>query len=378
MSTDLLVIVLILNVLALLLLLWQIRRSPYDRLLRLEGYLAALERSFTGQLAALTGTTEQKLEQVRGVVESRLALMQADNSAKLEQMRVTVDEKLHATLEQRLGESFRLVSERLEQVHKGLGEMQNLASGVGDLKKVLTGVKARGVWGEIQLGSILEQILTCEQYARNVATKRGSAERVEFAVRLPGRGEYGQGEVWLPIDAKFPQEDYQVMFDEYERGNLARSEEAARRLEARIRLEARSIREKYLDPPHTTDFAIMFLPVEGLYAEALRRPGLCDALQRECRVIVTGPTTLAAILNSLSMGFRTLAIEKRSSEVWTLLGAVKTEFGRFGDLLDKTQKKLEEAAVTIEQASRRSRTIQRQLTDVQALPIPDSAAALKD
>lgn len=430
---GLLVLVLILNVVTLLLLLWVWRQSPYDRLVRLEGHLSALERgqaqseqmireeiargraeanlnarqgrdeqgsalntfsesvarrmteiatlqknqldSFASLLAALTGTTEQKLEQVRGTVESRLTLLQAENSAKLEQMRATVDEKLHATLEQRLGESFKQVSEQLEKVHQGLGEMQSLATGVGDLKRVLTNVKTRGVWGEIQLGNILEQILTSEQYSRNVATRPGSAERVEFAIRLPGRDE-GCDEVLLPIDAKFPQEDYQRMLDEYERGNPALAEEAAKQLEARIRLEAKSIKEKYLDPPHTTDFAIMFLPVEGLYAEVLRRPGLCESLQRECRVVITGPTTLSAILNSLQMGFRTLAIERRSSEVWSLLGAVKTEFGKFGDLLDKTHKKLEEAAATIDHASKKSRTIERRLKDVQALPAPDTAAIL--
>ncbi|MGD0154063.1 MAG: DNA recombination protein RmuC [Thermacetogeniaceae bacterium] len=434
MVTGLLILTLILNGATLLLLAWIWRRSPYERLVRLEGYLAALERgsaqveqafrdefarsrteasltarqgrdeqgstlnafgesvsrrmteiatlqknqldSFACQLTALTGATEQKLEQVRGTVEAKLTQLQAENSAKLEQMRATVDEKLSATLEQRLGESFKLVSERLEQVHKGLGEMQSLATGVGDLKKVLTNVKTRGVWGEIQLGAILDQILTGDQYACNVATRPGSTERVEFAIRLPGRDPDGREEVLLPIDAKFPQEDYQRMLDEYERGNPALAEEAAKQLETRIRLEAKSIKEKYLDPPHTTDFAIMFLPVEGLYAEVLRRPGLCEALQREHRVVITGPTTLAAILNSLQMGFRTLAIERRSSEVWSLLGAVKTEFGKFGDLLDKTHKKLEEAAATIDSASKKSRTIERRLKDVQALPAPDIAALL--
>lgn len=417
MVVNLLALLLVLNGAALLLLIWVWRRNPHDRLVRLEGYLTALERgqaqaeqALRGEIARsraeagldarqgrdelgsalgafgdtvsrrmteIAGITEQKLEQVRGAVESRLTLLQAENSSKLEQMRATVDEKLHATLEQRLGESFKLVSERLELVHKGLGEMQSLASGVGDLKKVLAGVKTRGVWGEIQLGSILEQILTPEQYARNVATRPGSAERVEFAIRLPGGGGSpgaGGGEVWLPVDAKFPQEDYQRMLEEYERGNLARSEEHAKQLEARVRLEARRIREKYLAPPHTTDFAIMFLPVEGLYAEVLRRPGLCESLQRECRVVITGPSTLAALLNSLQMGFRTLAIEQRSSEVWSLLGAVKTEFGKFGDILDKTHKKLEEAAATIDDAGRRSRAIERRLRDVQVLPAPSPDA----
>ncbi|MCR4399270.1 MAG: DNA recombination protein RmuC [Syntrophomonadaceae bacterium] len=292
----------------------------------------------------------------------------------LEQMRAVVDEKLHATLERRLGESFRQVSERLEQVHKGLGEMQSLAAGVGDLKKVLTNVKTRGVWGEVQLGNILEQMLTPDQYAANVATKPHSGERVEFAVRLPGRDEGSC--VWLPIDAKFPQEDYHRLLEATENGDPVAAEEAARQLEQRIRQEARSISEKYIDPPHTTDFAIMFLPTESLYAEVLRRPGLADALQRQYRVNVAGPTTLAALLNSLSLGFRTLAIERRSGEVWTLLGAVKTEFGRFGDILEKTQKKLQEASNSIDQATRRSRTIERKLKGVQELPAVEAARQL--
>jgi DNA recombination protein RmuC len=409
---NLLVLLLVLNVIIALLLIWVWRRIPHDRLVRLEGYLSAQERgrvqaeqalreeiarsrnetnltlgafgdTVSRRMTEIAGITEQKLEQVRGAVESRLTQLQTENSAKLEQMRATVDEKLHATLEQRLGESFKLVSERLELVQRGLGEMQSLASGVGDLKKVLTGVKTRGVWGEIQLGNILEQLLTPEQYARNVATRPGSAERVEFAIRLPGQDDSG-GAVWLPVDAKFPQEDYQRMLEEYERGNLAQAEECAKQLEARVRLEARSIREKYLAPPHTTDFAIMFLPVEGLYAEVLRRPGLCESLQREHRVAIAGPSTLAAFVNSLQMGFRTLAIEKRSSEVWSLLGAVKTEFGKFGDILDKTHKKLEEAAATIDDAGRRSRAIERRLRDVQALPaqppdaLPDASPVLVD
>jgi len=294
-------------------------------------------------------------------------VLQDDNSAKLEQMRLVVDEKLHATLEKRLGDSFKLVSERLEMVHRGLGEMQSLASSVGDLKKVLTNIKARGMWGEVQLGALLEQILTREQYEQNVPTKKGSNERVEYAIKLPGR-DGGDEMIWLPIDAKFPQEDYQRLVEAQEQANAELAEEAARQLENRIKLEARTIREKYIDPPHTTDFAILFLPVEGLYAEIVRKAGLCELLQREFRVVVAGPTTLAALLNSLQMGFRTLAIERRSSEVWALLGAVKTEFGRFGDLLDKTQKKLQEASSTIENAARKSRTIEKKLRDVQALP----------
>ena len=322
---------------------------------------------FSGLLLSLTQSNETKMSQMRETVESRLQMLQDDNSAKLEQMRVIVDEKLHATLERRLGDSFKLVSERLEMVHRGLGEMQSLASSVGDLKKVLTNIKARGMWGEVQLGALLEQVLTREQYEQNVATKKGSNERVEYAIKLPGRDDKDEV-VWLPIDAKFPQEDYQRLIEAQEQANAELAEEAARQLENRIKLEARTIREKYIDPPHTTDFAVLFLPVEGLYAEIVRKPGLCEFMQREFRVVVAGPTTLAALLNSLQMGFRTLAIERRSSEVWVLLSAVKTEFGRFGDLLDRTQKKLQEASSTIENAAKKSRTIEKKLRDVQALP----------
>jgi DNA recombination protein RmuC len=261
-----------------------------------------------------------------------------------------------------------MVSERLELVHKGLGEMQTLASGVGDLKKVLTNVKTRGTWGEIQLGNLLEQILTLEQYAQNVVTKKGSNERVEFAIKLPGRDK-NDSVVWLPIDAKFPLEDYQKLVEAQEQANLGLIEEFGKLLETRIKSEAKDIREKYIDPPHTTDFGILFLPVEGLYAEVLRRPGLCDLLQREYRVTITGPTTLAALLNSLQMGFRTLAIEKRSSEVWVVLGAIKTEFAKFGELLDKTHKKLEEASNIIDDATKKSRTIEKKLNKVQELPL---------
>jgi DNA recombination protein RmuC len=322
---------------------------------------------FSSQLLSLTQSNEQRLNQMRETVESRLRVLQEDNSARLEQMRVIVDEKLHSTLERRLGESFKLVSDRLEMVHKGLGEMQLLASSVGDLKKVLTNIKTRGTWGEIQLGALLEQVLTRDQYEQNVATKKGSSERVEYAIKLPGRDE-GDGIVWLPIDAKFPQEDYQRLIDAQEQANPDLAADAVRQLENRIKLEAKTIKEKYIDPPHTTDFAMLFLPTEGLYAEIVRNTNLCEFLQREFRVVVAGPTTLAALLNSLQMGFRTLAIERRSSEVWALLGAVKTEFGRFGDLLDKTQKKLQEASSTIENAAKKSRTIERKLRDVQALP----------
>jgi DNA recombination protein RmuC len=311
---------------------------------------------------------------LRLTVETRLTAIQADNSAKLEEMRKTVDEKLHATLEQRLGESFKLVSDRLEQVHRGLGEMQTLAAGVGDLKKVLTNVKTRGTWGEVQLAALLDQVLTAEQYASNVATRPGSNDRVEFAIRLPGR-EVGEP-VWLPIDAKFPSEDYQRLVDAQERADVVGVEAAGKALETRLKDEARTIREKYIQPPHTTDFAILYLPTEGLYAEALRRPGLAEALQRDQRVSLAGPTTLAAMLNSLQMGFRTLAIEQRSSEVWAVLGAVKTEFSKFGEALAHTKKKLQEASNTIDKAEVRTRAVTRKLKEVEALPAVAAVALI--
>ena len=333
--------------------------------------------SFSKQLVNLTGTNDQKLESMRRTIEERIKHLQEENSKKLDQMRVTVDEKLQSTLEKRLGESFRMVSDRLEMVHKGLGEMQTLASSVGDLKHVLTNVKTRGTWGEIQLGLLLEQVLAPEQYAENVATKKRSADRVEFAIKLPGRTGDRDDVVWLPIDAKFPQEDYQRLVEAQDAANAVLAEEASKKLEAVIKNEAKTIREKYLDPPATTDFAVMYLPTEGLYAEIIRRAGLCEVLQREYRVVVAGPTTLAALLNSLQMGFRTLAVEQRSSEVWKLLGAVKTEFGRFGDLLDKTHKKLQEASTTIENATKKSRTIEKKLKRVEDLPASDSAGILE-
>ena len=346
------------------------------------GQLATLQgqqlEAFAQQLSRLTQSNDQRFEQLRLSVETRLGAIQADNAQRLEEMRKTVDEKLHATLEQRLGESFKLVSERLEQVHKGLGEMQTLAAGVGDLKKVLGNVKTRGTWGEVQLDALLEQLLTAEQYGRNVATRPGSGERVEFAIRLPGR-EVGRPDappVWLPIDAKFPLEDYQRLLDAQERVDPLAVETAAKALESRLRDEAKKIRDKYVEPPHTTDFAILYLPTEGLYAEALRRPALADALQRDYRITLAGPTTLAALLNSLQMGFRTLAIERRSSEVWAVLGAVKTEFGKFGEALDATRKKLEQATKSIESAGVRTRQIERKLKGVEALPALDAQARL--
>lgn len=321
----------------------------------------------TGQLHQLTQRNTQSLETLRQSVETKLSSIQTDNNQKLEQMRQTVDEKLHNTLEQRLGESFKLVSDRLEQVHNGLGEMRTLASGVGDLKKVLTNVKIRGTWGEVQLDTILDQVLSPEQYDKNVSTRPNSTERVEFAIKLPGR-DLTDDVVWLPIDAKFPLEDYQKLVEAQDSVNLGGIEEASKALEIRIKAEAKKIRDKYLEPPYTTDFGLLFLPIEGLYAEVIRRPGLFDYLQREYRVTVVSPTTISAILNSLQMGFKTLAIEKRSSEVWMVLGAVKTEFGKFGDVLAKTKKKLDEARNTIESAEVRSRAIDRQLRQVEALP----------
>jgi DNA recombination protein RmuC len=323
---------------------------------------------FAEQLKSLTTSNEGRLDKLRETVEERLRLIQDDNARKLEQMRATVDEKLHDTLERRLGESFKLVSERLESVQKGLGEMQTLASGVGDLKKVLTNVKTRGTFGEIQLGSLLEQILTSGQYDSNVETRKGSGQRVEFALKLPGRDAVSDAVVWLPIDAKFPQEDYLRLVEAQEAGDLAAAADAFKQLDRAVREMAKNIRDKYLDPPNTTDFGVMFLPTEGLYAEVLRRPELFEVLQRDYKVVITGPTTLAALLNSLQMGFRTLAIEKRSSEVWSMLGAVRTEFAKFGVVLDKTRKKIQEAGNHIDQAATRSRVIERKLRDVQGLP----------
>ncbi|CAG7598420.1 DNA recombination protein RmuC homolog [Candidatus Vallotia tarda] len=323
------------------------------------------------QLAALSESNERRLSEVRETLEKKLKDIESNNATKLDEMRRVVDEKLHATLEQRLGESFKLVSDRLEQVHRGLGEMQTLASGVGDLKKVLTNVKTRGNWGEVQLQALLEQMLTIDQYAKNVATVPGSSERVEFAIRLPGQNESKQCNaqpVWLPVDAKFPREDYERLIEAQEQADPISLEEATRALEMRIKLEAKAITDKYISPPHTTDFAILFLPTEGLYAEILRRPGLTDTLQRDCRIMIAGPTTLAALLNSLQMGFRTLAIEKRSSEVWQVLGAVKTEFGKFGDVLAKTKNQLATVTRSIELAETRTRQMNRKLRDVEALP----------
>jgi len=332
-----------------------------------EAALHRLRESLVEQLRGMGEANERRLGEVRTAVDARLVQLQDGNEKKLEQMRATVDEKLHATLETRLGESFKQVADRLEQVHKGLGEMQTLARDVGSLNRVLTNVKTRGIFGEMQLAGLLEQVFTPDQYATHVATVPGSSERVEFAIRLPGQRADGVP-LWLPIDAKFPREDYERLLDAQERADPVATEAAAKAIETRLRLEAKSIRDKYVAPPHTTDFGILFVPAEGLYAEALRRPGLLEALQREFKVMLAGPTTLLATLTSLQMGFRTLALEKRSAEVWEVLGAVKTEFGKFGDVLARTKKKLDEASSTIEQAATRTRAMERRLKTVEALP----------
>ena len=324
-------------------------------------------KAFGERIAQLTQSSEARLDALRATLEQRLDLLREENAQKLEQMRATVDEKLHATLEQRLDASFRQVSERLEQVHRGLGEMQTLASGVGDLKRVLTNVRSRGTWGEVQLGTLLADCLAPGQYARNVATRPGSGERVEYAVKFPGRSEDG-APCWLPIDAKFPLEDWQRLQDAIERADADAVDTSRRALDQFFKAQARMIRDKYVEAPHTTDFAIMFVPTEGLFAEAVARPGLADTLQREFRVTLAGPTNLVAMLNSLQLGFRTLAIERRSTEVWRVLGAVKTEFGRFGDLLAKTKDRLDQVGKTLDEAGRKSTTIARKLRDVEALP----------
>lgn len=354
-----------------------LREEVFSSFKKFEDSLFHQFTTFSERLEKLTQMNDKKFEELKEKVEQKLQTLQENNSLKLEEMRVTVDEKLHSTLEKRLGESFKLVSDRLEQVHKGLGEMQTLAVGVGDLKKVLTNVKSRGTWGEIQLENLIDQMLTPDQYAKNIATKKGSGDRVEFAIKMPGRGSDKNEFLWLPIDAKFPMEDYQRLQIAQDAVDLVAIEEASKALENRIKGEAKTIFNKYLDPPNTTDFALMFLPVEGLFAEVLRRPGLIEKIQSEYKVVLTGPTTLTAILNSLQMGFRTLAIEKRSSEVWSLLGAVKTEFGKFGDILEKTQKKLAEASNTIDDASKRSRAIERKLRDVQELPQSEKQVGLE-
>ncbi len=337
------------------------RKSREESVAALKQFGASLD----ARLLTLTQHNAERMNEVRGTLEAKLKELQTDNAAQLERMRETVDEKLKTTLETRLGESFKLVSERLEQVHRGLGEMQTLAQGVGDLKRVLGNVKTRGTFGEVQLGALLEQILSAEQYASNVATLPGSSERVEYAIRLPGSAPGAP--VWLPIDAKFPREDYERLLDAQDRADAEAAGVAALALERRIRDEAKRIREKYIGPPHTTDFALLFLPTEGLYAELIRRPGLFEALQRDYRITLAGPTTLAALLNSLQMGFRTLAIEQRSSEVWQILGAVKNEFGKFGEVLERTQKQIDTVSKSIGAAGVRTRAIERRLRSVETL-----------
>ena len=319
----------------------------------------------TNQLSTVMQANEKRIQELRESVEKRLTLLQQDNNQKLEQMRATVDEKLHATLEKRLGESFKLVSDKLEQVHKGFGEMQTLATGVGDLKKVLTNVKTKGIWGEVQCENLLEQILTKDQFIKQVKIVPGSQNIVDFAIKLPGKENEP---VLLPLDSKFPLETYQLIIDSQQAGDNDLVKTYTKELERQLMMEAKNIHEKYISPPHTTDFAIMYLPIEGLYAQVLQQSDIQSKLQEKYRIVISGPTTLAALLNSLQMGFKTLAIEKRSSEVWSILAAVKTEFEKFGDILDKTQKKLQEAGNTIETASRKSRTIERKLRGVESLP----------
>jgi DNA recombination protein RmuC len=331
--------------------------------------------TLTRQLQDMSESNARRLAEIRTTLDAQLQQLQASNAAKLDEMRATVDEKLQSTLQTRLGESFKQVADRLEQVHKGLGEMQTLAQGVGDLKHLLSNVKTRGMFGEAQLGALLEQVMAPDQYATQVATRPGSRHVVDFAIRLPGRGDDGEP-CWLPIDAKFPNEDYERLLDAQQRADAEGVELAARGLEQRIKLEAKSLADKYVEPPHTTDFAILFLPTEGLYAEVLRRPGLMEVLQREYRVTLAGPTTLMAMLNSLQMGFRTLALEKRSSEVWQVLGAVKTEFGKFGDVLAKVKTQTQTVLNSLESAETRSRALGRALRSVEALPEEASKALL--
>jgi DNA recombination protein RmuC len=328
------------------------------------------------RLGELTESNRKALEGVRVTLDTRLIELQAGNEKKLEQMRVTVDEKLQSTLEKRLGESFKLVSDQLESVQKGLGEMQSLATGVGDLKRVLTNVKARGTWAEVQLGALLEEILTPAQFERNVHVEPGSREMVEYAVKLPGPKDDPAACVWLPIDSKFPQEDYARVQDAADCGDADAANAACDALARAIKLEAQSIRDKYVKPPHTTDFAIMFLATEGLYAEVVRRPALVEDLQQQYRVVVAGPTTLAALLSSLRMGFQTLAIEQQAVEVWRVLGAVKTEFGKFGDVLDKVKRQLDTAGRSIEETGRRTRAMERRLRGVEQLPDQEAGLVL--
>jgi DNA recombination protein RmuC len=351
-----------------------------DSITKSFGGLAGVQKeqlqSFGEQIKTLTTDHNSGQEKLRGLIDNSLKELREDNGKKLEEMRNTVDEKLQGTLEKRLAAAFNQVSERLDKVHKGLGEMQSLANGVGDLKKVLTNVKTRGVWGEYQAGNILEEILTPEQYLTNVSVRRGSQEVVEFAVKMPGSTEDSDDFVLLPIDSKFPQEDYHRLIAAQESADIEAVKTAAKSLENSIKREARTIRDKYVNPPRTTNFAVMFLPTESLYAEVLRQPGLAETIQREFRVMIAGPTTLAALLNSLSVGFRTLAIQKRSAEIWKLLGAVKTQFGTFSNLLENVQKKLNDASIAMDKAKKRSQMIERKLTKVEELPRDEAVALL--
>jgi len=335
----------------------------------------SLSDTLTTQLSQVSESNARRMAEIRQTLEAQLAQLQTTNTAKLDEMRATVDEKLQTTLQARLGESFKQVAERLEQVHKGLGEMQSLAQGVGDLKHLLTNVKTRGMFGEAQLAGLLEQVFVPDQYAVQVATRPGSKNVVDFAIKLPGKSDTG-APLWLPIDAKFPNEDYERLLDAQANADVVGAEAAAKALEMRIRLEAKSISEKYVEPPYTTDFAILFLPTEGLYAEVLRRPGLMESLQRDHRITLAGPTTLLAMLSSLQMGFRTLALEKRSSEVWQVLGAVKTEFGKFGDVLAKVKAQTQTVLNTLDSAETRSRAMGRALKKVEALPETQAQALL--
>ncbi len=341
------------------------------------GLREEVSTSITSMGNSLSESNHRSLDQIRTTLDTRVKQLQEGNEKKLEEMRKTVDEKLQGTLEKRLGESFKLVSDRLEAVQRGLGEMQSLATGVGDLKKVLTNVKSRGTWAEVQLGAILEQFLAPGQYRKNVQTKKGSSEVVEFAIRLPGRPDDPESSVWLPIDSKFPQEDYLRLQEASDEGDAEGVQKAADALARTLKLEAQKIHEKYLDPPGTTDFGIMFLATEGLYAEALRHPELVPQLQERFRIVIAGPTTLAAILSSLRMGFQTLAIEKRASEVWEVLGAVKTEFGKFGEVLVKVKRQLGTASKTIDEAETRTRAMERKLRSVQQLPEDDADTLLQ-
>lgn len=324
--------------------------------------------SFARQLSILTATNEKKMDDIRLIIDGKLKQIQEDNTRQLDRMRETVDEKLQNTLEKRLGESFKQVSERLEQVHQGLGDMRTLAAGVGDLKKVLTNVKSRGTWGEVQLGALLEEILSPEQYLKNVKIKDTGADFVEFAIKLPGQGDSPSDFVLIPVDAKFPMEDYSRLMEAQDKGDLSAAEDAVRQLENSIKKAAKDICQKYIDPPRTTDFGIMFLPSEGLYAEVIRRTALVSNLQRECRIVISGPSTFAAFLNSLQMGFRTLAIQKRSGEVWKVLGEVKAAFGRFGDSLDAVRKRLDQAASSVDDAQKKTKTLANKLKAVESLP----------